>query len=169
MFFLVFFEPTDQTIAGKPFELPKELYQQIKFISPNLYELRQIALTLGISSSNTEKVENVKTEADKQMILQEIYELVQHIQPHVTNIITTIGSLGVTIQRKGNVDEQLLKFTGNGNFTRYYPAPRVDNIVNVSGAGDGWTSGFIAAFLRNCKEDVCVNVGFTASERGELF
>lgn len=146
--------------------MPRELYQQIKFISPNLYELRKIAATLGISTSSSDKVENVKTAEDELKILKEIYELTQQIQPHVPNVIATLGSLGVAIQRREEVHQPFLDKAGSGSFCRYYAARKVEKIVNVSGAGDSWTSGFISAMLMNCKEDICVSVGFAASKRG---
>lgn len=101
-------------------------------------------------------------------ILKEIFELTQQIQPHVPNVIATLSSLGVVIQRREEVYETFMEKSGSGSFCRFYLAPKVEKIVNVSGAGDSWTSGFIAAMLKNCKEDVCVSVGFSASERGLL-
>lgn len=48
---------------------------------------------------------------------------------------------------------------------RYYPSPAVPQIVNVSGAGDSFSSGLIAAMLKGLPEDVCISVGFEAANK----
>lgn len=48
---------------------------------------------------------------------------------------------------------------------RYYHSEPIKTIVNVSGAGDSFSSGFIAGMLRGLPEDVCISVGFEAANK----
>jgi pseudouridine-5'-phosphate glycosidase/pseudouridine kinase len=162
----VFFEPTDMTIAERGFQLPK--HQVVKFISPNLFELRQIArhfhCTVAATYTDISRV-------SLNEILIEVAELSRCVVEHVPNIITTLGQHGIAIMRHEGASTD--SFFTSARYVerspdckpvlRYYPAPKVDNVVNVSGAGDSFMSGFTAAMLRGHPENVCVNVGFEAA------
>lgn len=158
------------TIAGKPFELQSNLFQQIKFISPNLYELRKIADTLKVApeTRSSRKVEEVATEDDRREVFAEIAELCSKLQ-HIDNIIVTAGVLGVFIQRSS--DSQDAFFTPDLSYIerkavkmlRHYPGKPLDNIVNASGAGDAFCAGFITAMLRGKAESICISVGTQAA------
>lgn len=159
-------------VAGKPYELERKYYQQIKFISPNLYELRNIAKTLKIVSDGDMKIENIQDTNDIRKIMQEITTLCDKLQEHVDNIIVTAGSLGVFIQRHHDEPERAF-FTQQFNYIsskgdtkacRFYKAQPMKNIVNASGAGDAFCAGFISGMLRNKIEPVCVSIGFQAAE-----
>lgn len=162
------------SIAGKPYELERKCYEQIKFISPNLYELRKIADTLRIQPAKKGdlKVEDVRAndEEKKKEILSEIIGLCDKLQEHIDNIIVTAGSLGVFIQRaRGSGGEFFttdLTYVegGTGNKScRYYPGKAIDKIVNASGAGDAFSAGFITGMLKKQPEGICVSVGFEAA------
>lgn len=160
------------SIAGKPFELDRKCYEQIKFISPNLYELRKIADTLKISPAikSNLKVENVTTADEKREVFREIGELCNELQEHIDNIIVTVGSFGAFIQRsrgsRGTFFTDDLKYIENGEIDkccRHYPGQSIDKIVNASGAGDAFCAGFIAGMLKRQPEDICVAVGFQAA------
>lgn len=161
------------SIAEKPFELERKLYEQIKFISPNLYELRKITDTLKLSSPDTKldlKVENVETENEKRKVFCEIGELCNKLQEHIDNIIVTAGIFGVFVQRSR--DSESAFFTqdldyienrkGRGSL-RHYPGKPINNIVNASGAGDAFCAGFITALLKAKTESTCVAVGLQAA------
>lgn len=179
MFFLlfviaVFYEPTDMQIAGKPFELPPKLYGQIKFMSPNLCELRMIAKTLNIQSNHygSCNIEDIKNQEDRFKIFTEISDLSAKLHDHVENIIVTAGNLGVFIQRFHDSDrvfftKQLNYINGKEDeqYGRYYPALKIDNVINASGAGDAFVAGFVTAMLNQKSEAICVSVGFQASQR----
>lgn len=47
---------------------------------------------------------------------------------------------------------------------RHYPTKEITTVVNVSGAGDCFTSGFISALVSGESEEVCVSVGFAAAQ-----
>lgn len=158
------------TLAGKPFELQPELFQQIKFISPNLYELRKIADTLKVSpeARSNRKLEEIKTEDDKRKVFTEIAELCSKLH-QVDNIIVTAGVFGVFIQRSSDsqgafFNPDLAYIEGKAVKTmRHYPGKPLDNIVNASGAGDAFCAGFITGMLRGKPESICISVGLQAA------
>lgn len=168
----VFYEPTDMSIAGKPFELERKCYEQIKFISPNLYELRKIAETLKLSPAikSDLKVENVRTADEEQKVFTEIVELCDKLQEHIDNIVVTAGSFGVFVQRSRESEsafftESLSYIEDNGSrkSCRHYPGKPIDEIVNASGAGDAFCAGFVTGMLQQKSEAICVSVGFEAA------
>jgi sugar/nucleoside kinase (ribokinase family) len=153
------------SIAGKPFELQPNLFEQIKFISPNLYELRKIADTLKVSpdTRGTLTVEEVKTEDDRREVLREIAELCSKLQ-HIDNIVVSAGVLGVFIQRSHDSHSafftpDLAYIEGKAVKTlRHYPGQPLDNIVNASGAGDAFCVGFLTRiYLHFCWTSSCGN------------
>lgn len=159
------------SIAGKPFELDRSLFEQIKFISPNLYELRKIADTLKVSPDmkSDMKVEDVKTTDDKLKIFREIAQLCSELH-HIDNIVVTTGVFGVFVQRSH--DSESAFFTQdlayieskNGVKTfRHYPGQPIHNVVNASGAGDAFCSGFITGMLNKKPESICISVGLQAA------
>lgn len=161
-------------IAGKPFELPRKLYGQIKFMTPNLCELRKIAKTLDIKSEQygSCNIEDIKNQEDRFKIFSEISDLSAKLHDHVENVIVTAGNLGVFIQRFHDADrvfftKQLNYINGKEDekYGRYYPALKIDNVINASGAGDAFVAGFVTAMLNQKSEEICVSVGFQASHR----
>lgn len=164
------------SIAEKPFTLARECYEQIKFISPNLYELRKIADSLRTSPGDKSnlKVENVRTSEEERNLFAEIVELCDELQGHIDNIVVTVGTFGVFVQRsRRDVGDEFftsnMKYVGGGNGSgfsascRHYPGNPLKKIVNASGAGDAITAGFIAGMLQHKAEAICVSVGFKAA------
>lgn len=160
------------SLASKPFELEKKLYEQIKFITPNLYELRKIAETLNIPREieSDLKVENVTTEDERRTVFREIIELCDKLEEHIDNIIVTAGSFGVFIQRR-RVSESpffsehltyIVDKRGRKS-CRHYPGKPLDKIVSASGAGDAFCTGFITGMLNQQLESICVSVGIEAA------
>lgn len=163
--FLAFFEPTDMRIAGKPFQLPIDLVRQIKFVSPNIYELNEIAKTLNFTN-------DIPTGIPLDTLLRshvtELKALAAHVNEYVDNILVTLGSNGLLIVRKCDANVPFYR-EGHGfavaqneckSTFRLYPAHSIDDVVNVSGAGDSFNSGFITAAIRYRSEATCVAVGF---------
>jgi len=171
----VFYEPTDMSLAEKPFVLPTQLYTQIKFASPNLYELRKMAKLLGFDTGlgiggDKKSLDPAFIDESEQGILAEVTQLAQFMSKTVDNLIITLGSLGVVIGRFQPATAPFFDKSYNYNAIkqdtyqlRYYPSEPVNNIVNVSGAGDSFSSGFIAAMLHGLPEEVCISVGFEAA------
>lgn len=160
------------SIAHKPFEMSRDCYEQIKFISPNLYELRRIADTLGAAPSTQSdlRVENVSSENEKRRLFDEIIELCGNLQAHIDNIIVTAGSFGVFIQRRRAAEDAFLTKDmtyvvekGGVKSCRHYLGQPLETIVNASGAGDAFCSGFIAGMLRQKSESICVSIGLQAA------
>lgn len=175
------------SLADKPFQLSKDLCKQIKFISPNIHELRKIAELFGaaddsvVTSSSTSspsnsdnrkltKLENVCTFDNKTTIFQEIADLCQVMEDRIDNIIVTAGHLGVFVCRSNDAQDPF--FTKDLTYMRpksgkmalrQYSGSRIDNVVNASGAGDALCSGFIAGMLRNKCESICVSIGLAAA------
>lgn len=126
-------------IANKPFKLSQDKYEAIGFISPNLYELRTIAEELGvpkefIKDSNLENLDD---------IISEVSSISKIINKSIDNIIVTLGNHGVVLTRKKSADSL---FFGKDSIdcksqSRFYKTENIKKLVNVSGAGDSFTSG----------------------------
>ncbi|GAB0092337.1 uncharacterized protein DMENIID0001_073270 [Sergentomyia squamirostris] len=169
--FSVFFEPTDMLIANKPFEINNgDLSKVIKFISPNIYELGAIAQHFGASGISFDEISRLQERKD---ILEITSEMCQVILPHVDTIILTLGRHGVIIATKNSLGKVFFQLEGNipkysvgrGKCSgRFYQAEKIDNLMSVSGAGDSFASGFIAAMLAGKSEPICVSVGFEAAK-----
>lgn len=161
-------------IAAKPFTLPPQLIRQIKFMSPNIYELHNISMQLNHGSlvENTNKSIEAIFEENRN-ILQDIKESTVELLNLVDNILLTLGPKGVLLMRKDSTDS----FVDNNR--NYIPMPtdkicvpkhklykigKVSNIVNVSGAGDSFNIGFITALINGYPEDICISVGFECAK-----
>lgn len=164
------------SLADKPFHLSQDLFKQIKFISPNIHELRKIAETFNVASTTTSasnnelKIENVHTSDDREKIFREIADLCRVIENRIDNIIVSVGQLGVFVCRSNDSQDPFfskdftyLKPSTERRALRHYPGNRFDNVVNASGAGDAFCSGFMAAMLKNKPESICVSVGLAAA------
>lgn len=96
--------------------------------------------------------------------LNEIFDLCKIVSEHIGFLIVTLGCRGVVTVNNLNKISQ----NGNNLRTRYYPVQVVNNVQNVSGAGDCFASGFIYGILSNYKESDCIRIGFNAA-RAALF
>lgn len=156
-------------IAAKPFSLPLDLVRQIKFISPNVCELDVIAKgchpTSLLESSEVNIDELFRKDQD---FLAKLNAAAVEVTKYVDCILVTLGANGVLIVRKDSGESRF--FNDDGIYiqpsvqsskvhSRFYKVQPVTNVINVSGAGDSFTSGFVAAMLRAKTEDVCVSVG----------
>lgn len=163
-FFTVFYEPTDVIISRKPFQT--KYWSAIKYITPNLTELKYIASLFDIS---------FEEKPNEKMNLDECAFLAREVAEHVDTVILTLGAKGLMIARRYGPSDKLYynEETKANNPTtsklkrpiqvRHYEAPLVDNIVNVSGAGDCLASGVIVAMLNGLSEEKCVSVGFQSA------
>lgn len=138
-FFSVFFEPTDMRIANKPFKLSPEKYKAIKFISPNLYELRTIAEELGVPMEMIRDTNLEDSSVDD--IISEVSNISKILNKSIDNIIVTLGNKGVVLTRKSSADSIFFVKDDCKTQTRFYKTENIEKLVNVSGAGDSFTSG----------------------------
>ncbi|XP_045470546.1 pseudouridine-metabolizing bifunctional protein C1861.05 [Harmonia axyridis] len=151
----VFFEPTDVVVSAKPFET--SYWKSVKIITPNINELNFIASFLKLRSSE----EELNSGDTKQ-----IAEVARTVASYIDNVIVTLGSNGVLIARNAKASEPfLLGQTDKHIQVRHYPAENVENIVNVSGAGDCFASGLILSTLRELSEEKCISIGFSAAKK----
>ncbi|KAH8333581.1 hypothetical protein KR059_000991 [Drosophila kikkawai] len=163
----VFFEPTDMFIAGKPFKLLPELTKNIRLIKPNLQELKTI--TEAITSQPVDL--ELGTKVPQEKLLQQAKFMIKQIDSHFNCIIATLGDHGVLLSYRGDAEQDaslLLDVSKSAvaHRLRFYAAPLVHNIVNVSGAGDSFCAGFITALLQQGRIlDECVAAGFVAAEK----
>ncbi|XP_073834207.1 uncharacterized protein [Musca autumnalis] len=167
----VFFEPTDMLIAGKPFELSQQQFQQIKFISPNVYELKTIAETL--QGCKVDWDPNKSLAAGQDQLISECKNILQQIEHHFDCIVVTLGSHGVLVNIRGECFQHRFFDSSPLNYNppplsktysrRFYKAPVVSDIVNVSGAGDSFSGGFITGILRGYTLDESIAFGFVAA------
>lgn len=157
-------------IALKPFNLHIDLIRQIKFISPNIHELNTILEYFGSKPllKSDEDVDYVFKESN---FIQKIKEASADVTKHIDNIIVTLGSNGVLMTRKFTTEN--FCFFNESDYIapgqtdlqhRYYNVEKMTNIVNVSGAGDSFNSGFIAAMINGSSEDICISVGMESAK-----
>lgn len=158
-------------IALKPFNLTYDLIHQIKFISPNIHELNAIAEYFGCKPliKSDEDVENAFKEP---LFIEKVKQSSAEIAKHIDNIVVTLGSNGISMTRKFT-PESFCYFNKKADYIashttdiqhRLYNVKRIKNIVNVSGAGDSFNSGFIAAMIKGLPEDICVSVGMESAK-----
>lgn len=167
----VFFEPTDMLIADKPFELNTTLTQQIRFITPNVYELKAIVESITGKKSSWDPNAALM---NLDQLLKDCQELIKQIEGKFDCVVVTLGSHGVMVHLRGKSFQQKLFDQKSGSYvnpsseqflTRFYAAPLVKKIVNVSGAGDSLSSGFITGLLRGLTVDESIAFGFMAATR----
>ncbi|KAL3282102.1 hypothetical protein HHI36_005300 [Cryptolaemus montrouzieri] len=151
----VFFEPTDVIVSAKPFET--NYWKAVKFITPNVQELLYIATKLNIvSPSIKNKFEGI----------EEISEVAKSLANYIDNVIVTLGSNGILIARRADASQPFLLASNEKDVRiRHYPAEIIENIVNVSGAGDCFASGLIMSMLEGKPEDICISVGLSAARQ----
>ncbi|EDW13083.1 uncharacterized protein Dmoj_GI21777 [Drosophila mojavensis] len=164
----IFFEPTDMFIAGKPFKLPPELTRHIRLTKPNIHELKTIVETITGQSVNWEP----NTKVERSELLAQAKQLLHQIESHFNCIIATLGAHGVLLSIRSDAAHDTSKLLSLSpsceHITHFYAAPKLSNIVNVSGAGDSFCAGFITALLRSHSLDECVAAGFVSAERALL-
>ncbi|KAF5298490.1 hypothetical protein FQR65_LT01269 [Abscondita terminalis] len=150
----VLFEPTDVPICNKPFKT--NYWKTIKYITPNLVELKCIAEILKISFPNI-SLDPVEDASRVGKVLAN----------YIPNIIITLGEDGVVVVRRASSSSSPLfnyKSTSPDNIeARHYPATTVRGFINVSGAGDCLASGIVAAMLSGLSEEKCIKVGFQSA------
>lgn len=146
--------------------------KQIKFISPNIFELRNIAEALNYSDSfNTEFSLDSDDEINLDKFLIDTKIVSHFVGKTIDNVIVTLGPLGQLISSKGALgsdsffdkNQKYISCKTDSFYSRFYRANKIGNIVNVSGAGDSFASGFISAMLKGLPENVCVSVGLRAA------
>uniref|UniRef100_A0A182P774 Carbohydrate kinase PfkB domain-containing protein n=1 Tax=Anopheles epiroticus TaxID=199890 RepID=A0A182P774_9DIPT len=170
---IVFFEPTDMRIADRPFaarnpKLAALAARAIKFISPNVHELAQIAQALHYPGPIPAKAMDEYCTLGE--LLDDVQPLARFVNETIDHVLVTLGHHGVAVFRR---TPPTVPFFGPAHeyqpvpsdrpTGRFYPAPELPQIVNVSGAGDSFTSGFIVAALAGRPEPVCVNVALEAA------
>ncbi|KAM7347324.1 uncharacterized protein ACRADG_006909 [Cochliomyia hominivorax] len=167
----VFFEPTDMLIAGKPFELDTTLTQQIRIITPNVFELKAIVEKI---TGKTIQWQPNSNKCNLDLLLNECKSLLKLIENKFDCIVVTLGAHGVLINLRGESFEQKMFDKTSGNYinyktdnfiTRFFKAPSVENIASVSGAGDSLSSGFITGLLRSLSVNESIAFGFLAAKR----
>lgn len=164
--------------AHIPYSLPRNLTQQIKFASPNIHELRAIATALDFPVDQQPLwnddllLDPTANAADQSTLFQSIKHAAAFVSEHIEHVVVTLGPLGVLIASRGGSNQPRPFFTNGGDYiaasgsgcsARFYAGRTFNRIVNVSGAGDSFTSGFITATIRGNTEAICVSVGFEAA------
>lgn len=132
----------------------------IKYITPNLNELKIIASVFNITLPP--KITG--------NINQAAY-LARLVQKHIPVIMVTLGAHGLVLARKSKATQPLLELgkEESGDVeVRHYPVIEEKNVVNVSGAGDCFASGLITGMLQGLNEENCVSFGFAAA-RASLY
>ncbi|CAG9823377.1 unnamed protein product [Phaedon cochleariae] len=97
--------------------------------------------------------------------MQEAAHISMKLLNFIDNILVTLGSDGLLIARRGSATDNFQEnLQLSSEHVRHYPIEEIHDLVNVSGAGDCFSSGFIAAAISGMPEEVCVSVGFAAAK-----
>ncbi|XP_018320468.1 uncharacterized protein LOC108733691 [Agrilus planipennis] len=151
----VLFEPTDVPTAIVPFQTP--FWRNIDIITPNLNELKEIAKCLGlIKHYSSCKINEINACAN----------LALAVANKINTVILTLSNNGLIIARKEDSTEPLLNLSSNKTKlprARHYPALSVQDLVNVSGAGDCLASGIIIGIIKGYSEVDCIANGLYAA------
>ncbi|XP_026324296.1 uncharacterized protein LOC113233391 [Hyposmocoma kahamanoa] len=140
----VFFEPTDRRKATKPLHTKKH----ITLATPNVAELHAMANFVKPDFKLAQTTE-----------INGIIELCKIVSDVVNILVVTLGPKGVITSRR----------TAKGDLEmRLYPAKEINNIVNVSGAGDCFASSFISGVLTNSVEPKCIAIGYKSATQALL-
>lgn len=160
-------------IASKPFTLPADLIHQIKFISPNIYELNAISTHIGFPSFVDDETSVEHLFQTDQDLLAKIKEASREVAQKVDNILITLGSHGVLVVNK-TPSSRMKIFNNKLQYNkaaiddklnyRFYEIEKMTNIVNVSGAGDSFNVGFITSMINGFNEEICMSVGFESAK-----
>ncbi|XP_013144427.1 PREDICTED: pseudouridine-metabolizing bifunctional protein C1861.05 [Papilio polytes] len=146
----VFFEPTDRRKATKALHSKK---YRITYSSPNIMELRTMAKFLEPSIIIEEASD-----------INEIIDLSKIVTQFIKILIVTMGKKGVITVN--NASEQ--PSTEKKPNVQYYSVEKLNNVENVSGAGDCFASGYIHGILSCYQESHCVSLGFEAAKSALL-
>lgn len=88
-----------------------------------------------------------------------IIELCKIVSDVVDILVVTLGPKGIVTSRR----------TAKGDLEmRLYPVKEINNIVNVSGAGDCFASSFINGVLTNSVEPKCIAIGYQSATQALL-
>lgn len=161
-------------IASKPFILPASLLRQIKFISPNIYELNAICeqMNYGRLMEDT-NIPIAQLFNEVPNLLKDIKDSTKELLEIIDNIILTLGPKGILLMRKNPTHKFLdenHRYISNSDIGscelehKLYGIGKVSNIVNLSGAGDGFNAGFISALIRGYPDDICISVGLECAK-----
>lgn len=131
--------------------------RSLSYISPNLNELKFIANHLNIPLPKNEP-----------SVVLFAARIAETLAQHVKVVVVTLGEDGILIARRNSAEDKFL-IGKNCDFGkklqfRHYKNRKIDDIVNVSGAGDCFASGLVTAMLNGKSEEVCVSVGFASAE-----
>uniref|UniRef100_A0A182JPE7 Carbohydrate kinase PfkB domain-containing protein n=1 Tax=Anopheles christyi TaxID=43041 RepID=A0A182JPE7_9DIPT len=162
-------------IAARPFaarnaKLAALAQRAIKFISPNIHELAQIAQALQYPGPIPCRTMDEYTTLSE--LLADVKPLGLFVNETIDHVLVTLGHHGVAVFRRTlpsvpffSTPQHHYQPVPKGDCPggRFYPARQLPQIVNVSGAGDSFTSGFIVAALAGRSEPVCVNVALEAA------
>uniref|UniRef100_A0A8D8WFB9 Pseudouridine kinase n=1 Tax=Cacopsylla melanoneura TaxID=428564 RepID=A0A8D8WFB9_9HEMI len=124
----VWFEPTDIAVCSI---IKSTQWTSITHLSPNFNELKH--MTSALTGNNYSHINPTCIEE----FINESVTLAKHFPTH-TLLMVTLGRHGMVLIC--------------GDSMNYYEALPVDNIVNVSGAGDCAVAGYIAAQLSGNNE-----------------
>ncbi|XP_025021809.1 uncharacterized protein LOC112540522 isoform X2 [Python bivittatus] len=158
----VYYEPTDVNKASKPFI--SESWRGLTCISPNLWELRAISQTLGnpVPTDLPSKLED---------IIETAIALAYPLLNGLHYVVVTLGQHGVLLcgrSKGGSVSLHPQTCYENPaeelRAVHYAAVPvPIEEIVNVSGAGDSLMAGIIAGLLAGEDTENCIRMGLLSA------
>ncbi|KAI2798679.1 hypothetical protein BLOT_010655, partial [Blomia tropicalis] len=150
------FEPTDPNLAAKFLDIKKPHLESLKFLSPNLFELKRICAKLTGTSAELNDIQHMDR---NEIIDSAIYhgKLLMEKIDSIYGVLVTIGQHGIVyISYDSNLDSSIDFGPNSSLFERksseiktvHIDSPKIDNIVNLSGAGDCLVGAIIYGLIQ---------------------
>ncbi|XP_075066477.1 uncharacterized protein LOC142153103 [Mixophyes fleayi] len=156
----VCYEPTDVDKASKPFT--SHSWTALRYISPNLRELKSINRTLGYPV-------DIEVPGELDDMIEAAIGLSLPLLESLRCVIVTLGADGVLLcghNCEGTLSLRLTdKISGGDLCAVHYPAAPIspEEIINVSGAGDSLMAALLSGVLADLDTDTCVRMGLLAA------
>jgi len=152
----VLFEPCDILKAPSAYKSGTEGCS-FTFATPNLAELKAIYEEMTKLPSPPINQNELKSSKNNQSFHQ-IVSMCEELLDSTENMIVTLGSNGILLVNKQKKLHFPLTSMPNWDWLQ-------QPIVNVSGAGDGFTAGLLAGLLNDMQIHQCINVGLTVAQK----
>ncbi|XP_055938833.1 uncharacterized protein LOC129968698 isoform X2 [Argiope bruennichi] len=160
----VWFEPTDLSRAMRPFQASAKWRSALAYASPNINELRVMHnAVFGTDFQLSEVLGD-----DLEGILNECLTLGIPLLDHsLHTLVVTLGPYGALLITK--LCSESLFPIGQESIPKgkpraiYYPTPKPEKIVSVSGAGDCFAAGMIGSILKGLQQEECIRSGQKAA------
>ncbi|XP_054722328.1 uncharacterized protein LOC129232114, partial [Uloborus diversus] len=155
-------EPTDVSNADRMFQRGSKWCSSLSYASPNLNELKVMySAILGqhpppTSGSALEDLLTYAGYLGKPLLTGNFHTLLVTLGCHGVVLVTTLTVDCLFPVRGSEISKGEFRIV-------HYPAPNVEGIISVSGAGDCFAAGMITGILQRLSPSKCIEAGKRAA------